>query len=388
MNRIASPMRRLMPVLMGFFIMAFSDMVAPVSGVIAAEYAPEHRTLISWLPTMAFVWFLVLAVPMAALMSRRGRRWTAQVGYLLTMLGLSIPFFAGRECALGWYFVGFGLLGWGNLALQVSLNPMLALMAPADRMTRYMNLGQLFRNTALMLFAPLLLLSAQLLGDWRSLLLLYALLALVAYMWMRQGEATDDTTAHTLSLSECMALLKRRGVRIGVVGVALFLMADVACGFLSSRMMPDGASLLTTTGYYACRIVGSLVAVWVLRYCSDKRFLRWNLLPAMAAAIGLMICTEGVVIYLLFALIGFTFATPFATFYAVAMQDAGEHEHAAAGLLVMAISAGALSGPICDAVIRLTGEVQMAAGYVFCTLCAMWVLALLADGRGGVKVRN
>lgn len=378
-------MHRLMPVLMGFFIMAFSDMVAPVSGVIAAECAPEQHALVSWLPTMAFVWFLVLAVPMAALMSRRGRCWTARVGYLLTMMGLLIPFFAGRGCDLVWYFVGFGLLGWGNLALQASLNPMLALMAPVDRMTRYMTLGQLFRNTALMLFAPLLLLSEQLLGDWRPLLALYALLALVAYLWMGRGEATSEAMTHPLSLGECVALLSRRGVRIGVAGVALFLMADVACGFLSSRMIPDGESLLTTTGYYACRIVGSLLAVWVLKYCSDKRFLRWNLLPAMVAAIGLMICTEEVVIYLLFALIGFTFATPFATFYAVAMQDAGEHEHAVAGLLVMAISAGALSGPICDMVIRLTGEVQMAAGYVLCTLLAMWVLARLADGRGGMK---
>ena len=55
--------RLLGPVLAGFFIMGFCDMVAPITGRIAAELPPEQQQLVSFLPTMVFLWFLVLSLP-------------------------------------------------------------------------------------------------------------------------------------------------------------------------------------------------------------------------------------------------------------------------------------------------------------------------------------
>ena len=95
------------PVLAGFFIMGFCDMVAPITGRIAAEFPAERQAAVSFLPTMVFLWFLVLSTPVAALMNRWGRKATALVGYGFTVAGLMVPFAAGADCALGWYFAGF-----------------------------------------------------------------------------------------------------------------------------------------------------------------------------------------------------------------------------------------------------------------------------------------
>lgn len=65
------------------------------------------------------------------------------------------PYAAGADCALGWYFAGFGLLGVGNTAIQVAVNPLLATIVPGERMTSYLTVGQIFRNTSLLLLAPI-----------------------------------------------------------------------------------------------------------------------------------------------------------------------------------------------------------------------------------------
>ena len=95
--------RVLGPVLMGFFIMGFCDMVAPITGRIALEFPASRQAAVSFLPTMVFLWFLVLSTPLAALMNRIGRKATALIGYAFTVVGLMVPYVAGEGCALGWY---------------------------------------------------------------------------------------------------------------------------------------------------------------------------------------------------------------------------------------------------------------------------------------------
>ena len=79
MDKKSSPMRVdkvdkrvLGPVLMGFFIMGFCDIVAPISGRIATEFPASQQAAVSFLPTMVFLWFLVLSTPLAALILPHG----------------------------------------------------------------------------------------------------------------------------------------------------------------------------------------------------------------------------------------------------------------------------------------------------------------------------
>mgnify|MGYP002300057543 FL=1 len=107
--------RLLAPVLMGFFIMGFCDIVAPVTNIISGEFPESRQGAVSFLPSMVFLWFLLLSTPVAALMNRIGRKKTAMIGYAFTIAGLLVPYAAGVGSALGWYFIGFGLPGIGNL---------------------------------------------------------------------------------------------------------------------------------------------------------------------------------------------------------------------------------------------------------------------------------
>lgn len=435
------PLRLLAPVLAGFFIMGFCDMVAPVTARIAADYPPSLHTAVYFLPTMVFLWFLLLAAPVASWMERVGRQRVAVTGYVLTIVGLVIPFAAGAGCHLGWYFVGFGLLGIGNTVLQVAVNPMLACLVAPERMSSYLTVGQIFRNFSLLLVAPLVTLAAACFGAWNLLLPLYALLTLIGTFWMRMvripesytellaaekgaeaaasanaatasaNAATASATAATAAnaataapaapaasaeteasarkaapaasagLFDSFRLLRLPLVRLGVLGIVFYIMADVGNGFLSARLIDDPSSLLTSTGYYACRIVGTLVGAWALQRVSERRYLRWNLSAGMVLALGLLLSHDIVAIYLLMGLMGFTFACLLPAFYAVATKGAGERANGAAGLLVMAISAGALSGPICGALTDLA-DAHVAMLFVLACLAAMFLLACRIPKEG------
>lgn len=360
--------RLLWPVLMGFFIYGLCDIVAPISGRIAAEFPPSAQGAVSFLPTMVFLWFLLLSTPMAGAMNRIGRKATALAGYGLTVVGLLVPYFAGEGAALGWYFLGFGLLGIGNTAIQVAINPLLATIVPGERMTSYLTVGQVFRNTSLLLMAPILTALVAATGSWRLLLPIYAALTVAGGIWLFLTRVPEpETRGGTAGMLDCFRLLKNSTIALCAFGVAAFIAADVGIGFLSSRLLDNPDSILTTTGFYACRIVGTLFGAWLLVRYSDVKYLRWNMCGALLLATALLFVRSSSAVYALIGLMGFALACVFATVYAVATRNAPAKSNEVAGLMIMMISAGAVSGPAVGAIIRAAGDVRY--GLLFVMAC-------------------
>ncbi len=365
--------RLLAPVLAGFFIMGFCDLVAPITGRIAADFPAARQGAVSFLPTMVFLWFLLLSAPVAALMNRLGRKATALIGYGFTCVGLSVPFAAGEGCALGWYFVGFGLLGIGNTVVQVAVNPLLATLVPEARMTSYLTVGQIFRNASLLLLAPLVTGLVAATGSWRLLLPVYAGLTVVGGVWLQLTAVPEPARPErSAGPAESFRLLRNRAVLLATLGIACFIAADVGIGFLSVRLIDNPSSILTTTGFYACRIVGTLVGAWVLVRCSDVKYLRWNMAAALLLVVVLLFVHSEAAVYAVIGLLGFAMSCVFATFYAVATRAEAAHANGVAGLAIMAISAGALSGPVCGAIVRATGDAHM--GMLFVAACVGYML--------------
>ncbi len=356
--------RLLMPVLAGFFIMGFCDMVAPVTSRIAAEFPPESRRAVDFLPATVFFWFLFLSVPVASWMNRCGRKRTALVGYAFTFVGLLLPFAAGKGCSLGWYFAGFGLLGIGNTIVQVAVNPLLATIVPVERMTGFLTVGQIFRNFSLLLVAPLVALFSVWMDSWRGLLLLYALLTVVGGIWLQVTSVPEQAVRmRAVGFADCFRLLRNRTVQLCVGGVACFIAADIGINFVAVRLIDSPMSMLTSTGFYACRIVGTLVGAWLLIRYSDVKYLCLNMGVALLLCLGLLLVRDRIAIYAITGLLGFAMSCVFATFYAVATKAAADRSNEVAGLMIMAISAGVLSGPICGALIAWADNPHAGIGF-------------------------
>lgn len=167
----------------------------------------------------------------------------------------------------------------------------------------------------------------------------------------RGSLAATDSGAGTCAertlrgLADCFRLLKNRAVLLSTLGVACFIAADVGIGFLSVRLIDNPSSILTTTGFYACRIVGTLIGAWVLVKVSDVKYLTWNMTGALALCAALLFVRNEAAIYAAVGVLGFAMACVFATFYAVATKAVPENANEVAGLMIMAISGRAFRDP-------------------------------------------
>lgn len=136
---MANTMRRLalLPVMLSFFVMGAVDLVG-----IASNYLKEDLSLTNFeaslFPMLVFFWFLVCAVPAAALMNRLGRKATLMLALALTAVALLIPcLFEGYAAML----VSFALLGIGNAVMQTALNPLLSFLVRSNKLAASISFG-------------------------------------------------------------------------------------------------------------------------------------------------------------------------------------------------------------------------------------------------------
>ncbi len=369
----------LISALFGFFIMGFCDIVAPVTGsVIVNEFSEEQGGAVFFLPTMVFFWFLFLSVPISSLMNHIGRKSTAFIGYLLTLVGLLLPLGMGETPSLNWYYAAFGILGLGNTFVQVSMNPLLATIVPAEKMTSYLTIGQVFRNTALMLVGPLVTCAVYLWGDnsqlaWHNILYIYAAFTLIGGILLQSAHIPEAENRDAASFADCFKLLRNKVVLISALGIACFIAADIGVNFVAGKLIDTSSSILTSTGFYICRIVGTLIGAWVLVKISDVKYLRWNMALALVLCVVLFLWSNPVAVYTAMGLMGFAMSCVFATFYAAATKAEPIKANAVAGLMIMAISGGGVACPACGSIISMfDGESQM--GLLFVIACVLYML--------------
>ena len=139
--RTKSTNSAIFPILFGFFVMGFVDVVGIATNYVKMDFGLSD-TLANLLPMMVFLWFALFSVPTGIWMGRHGRRNTVVVALAITTLAMLIPlFFYDFACIL----FAFALLGIGNTILQVSLNPMVARVVNPDKVTSVLTLGQFIK---------------------------------------------------------------------------------------------------------------------------------------------------------------------------------------------------------------------------------------------------
>src|SRR5574344_1176639 len=132
----------ILPVLFGFFVMGFCDIVG-----ISSDYAKEafgwSNTMAGFIPSMVFVWFLLLGIPVGIKMNSWGRKRMVMLSMAVTIVGMLLPLTVYNQFTC---IVAYSLLGIGNSILQVSLNPLLKNVVTDERLlTSSLTAGQVVK---------------------------------------------------------------------------------------------------------------------------------------------------------------------------------------------------------------------------------------------------
>ena len=339
--------------LTGFLVMSFADGIGVAMGRLCADY--DFPGAVSGaLPSLIFLWFFVLSIPVGGMCVRFGRRRIALVSLLVTAVAMFLPVGAKVSPVVVFAF-SFALLGISNVGLQVALPTFVASVSPSGSVTGRV-MACLAAKTGMAASIPAVFALCAVLGDWTWAFPAGAALALAAAALLSRTFVFAAADAvPPVSYGSAVRLMADPVVAAVVLSFALAVCQDVELnlvlpGLLRSFYGWDPARQGLGAGvYFLAKIPAMLVGAWLLPRVRPSSAAA----PCVAAVvIGLAVLCAAPSVGLFFAaLLLVSFGS--ANFYGIAFGILAERCPAdldrLSSLLVMSISSAALVAPVLTA---------------------------------------
>lgn len=366
---------KLLPILLGFFIMGFCDLVG-ISVTYAQSQFNWSETQAGFLPSMVFLWFFILSIPAAMAMDKYGRKNLVSVGLLITLIATVIPVVSFNETSC---YITFILLGIGNTILQVSLNPLLTNIVNGKQLTSFITGGQFIK--AISSFAGPLLVGYFSLkyGSWEKSFYIYTLITSISLVWLFFTKIEEVSfEKKTASFSKTISLLKDKNIVLSFLGILCIVGLDVGMNTVTPKLLIERAGLAKeaatygSSWYFAARTIGTVFGVLLLSKFSEKSFFKINMILVLLALTGLIFVQNQSLILLLVCIIAFGSSSIFAVIYTLAIKSQPALTNEISGLMVTGVAGGAIIPPLMGFATDYIGTQQGAVGIII--LCAVYLV--------------
>lgn len=373
-----SSLTGILPVLFGFFVMGFCDVVGVATSYVKQDFGLSE-TVAGFIPFMVFVWFLLLSVPAAVWMNRIGRKRMVQTSNIVTFAGMLIPFvhYGFVTC-----MAGFILLGVGNTILQVSLNPLLTNVVSGKRLSSMLTAGQVIKAVSSFCGPFMAAFALGVLGEWRYLFPVFAAITLLSALWLMSADIPKETAVtESSSPGATFALLKDRTILFLFLGIFFVVGVDVGINTVAPKLLIEREGFFVDQAgfgsslYFVCRTAGALTGSFILAKMDDIAYFRINILAALAAVFLLFFAESTAAIMILIGCIGFFCSSIFSVIYSQALKNRPDRANEISGLMITGVCGGAAIPPamgvLTDAVGSQAGSIAViAACMVYLTCCA------------------
>lgn len=381
----------IIPVLLSFFVVSFIDLV----GTGVDELKQDVTTplyVLQLIPVVALIWFFLLSVPVGVWQDRAGKKRVLNIGILITTVGLIVPVIGNTLPVI---LVAFSLLGIGNTILQVSANPLLVDVVPANRASSYLSFSQFIKSLGSMvgpffagMIGPWI---ARLVGDdspgsWRYGLYLFALISLLSWLWLSLVKI-DETRPERepASLRSCFRLLGNRYVLLMVMGIFVVVGIDVAINsnigtFLSAKLgVGAEAAKYAKSLYFLAKMIGTFAGAVLLTRIAARKFFTWSSVLLALSLLALAFTPDQRSAWVIIFMVSLGAANIFPLIFSITVGKFPERANEISGLMMMAISGGALF----PFLVGYTMAVYINGGMLVLVACAVYLIliSLVRDGR-------
>ena len=376
------------PVLSTFFVMGFCDVVGIATSYVKADFGLSE-SVAGFIPSMVFIWFLLLSIPAALLMNRLGRKTMVQISNAVTLAGMLIPIFSYSLVAV---VAAFVLLGIGNTVLQISLNPLLTNVVSEKKLSSALTGGQVVKALSSFSAPFLALLAGSVFGNWKYLFAIYAVVTLLSFLLLGVTDIPrEETSGGGASGKASFSLLKDRTVLLLFLGIFFIVGIDVGTNTVSAKLLIERCGLpvekasLGASVYFICRTVGAFLGVALLARMDDIKYLKINLFCA-AAGLALLFFA-GNITWILVGLgaIGFFCASVFSVLFSLALKARPEKGNEISGFMITGVAGGAVIPPLMGICTQLAGN--QTGSLAVLALCLVYLLycAFTAGQRVATK---
>ena len=378
---------KVIPVLAAFFVMGFCDIVGISSDYMQTSFG-WSSTMTGFVPSMVFIWFLFLGIPVGNKMNKWGRKNTVLISMLVTIVGMFLPLIVYSSVTC---IIAYVLLGIGNAILQISLNPLLNNVIQDQRMlTSSLTAGQVIKAISSLVGPEIVLFATLRFGSehWYYCFPILGVITLFFALWlMFTPIKREQSVSETISMADSFSLLKDKIILILFLGIFFIVGVDVATNYISSKLMAvryDWSAeqvKFAPQVYFLSRTIGALLGTFLLARISGIRYFRVNII-ACAASLLLLMFVDGATLNLLcIGGIGFFASSVFSIIYSMALQARPEKANQISGLMITAVAGGGVVTPVLGFAIDLGG---ITAGLFVVLLC----VAYLMYCAFGIKVKK
>ena len=338
-------MIKTLPVLFGFFVMGFVDLVGIATNYVKQDFKLSD-TLANLLPMTLFLWFAILAVPTGLMMNKLGRKQTVILSMVITFIAMLIPLIS---YSFPMMLVTFGLLGIGNTIIQVSLNPLLTNVVSGDRLTSSLTLGQFIKAIAAFLGPIIAGVAAGSFGNWKYIFVIFAIVTIVSGLWLLATPIHEEPVKQSgSSFASSFTLLKDRIILMLFLSIIFVVGVDVGLNTTIPKFLMERCDILLekaglgTSLYFIARTVGSFVGAILLVKLSGRKFFIVSMFIAIPALLVMLLTGNLWGILSMIFILGFSVANVFSIIFGAALKRKPERANEISGLLIMGVAGGAV----------------------------------------------
>ncbi|MDP4185268.1 MAG: MFS transporter [Bacteroidota bacterium] len=366
---------KVLPVLFGFFIMGFVDVVGISTSYVKKDFGLSD-SFANLLPMMVFLWFAVFSVPTGILMNTLGRKKTVLLSMVITFVAMLVPLVAYDFTVV---LIAFALLGIGNTILQVSLNPLLTNVVSGERLTSSLTLGQFTKAIASFVGPIIAGLAAVTLGNWKLLFPIFAGITLISSLWLFFTQIHEEPAkGKSSSFGSCFGLLTDTTILLLFLGIVFVVGVDVGLNttvpkFLMERCdIPLEKAGLGTSLYFLARTLGAFIGAILLVKISSRRFFIVSMIVAIVAMAVMLTLNSLWAIGAMVFILGFACANVFSIIFSFASKRKPERANEISGLMIMGVAGGAIVPPIMGLLSDAFGS--QIGGLLVLLLCLAYLL--------------
>lgn len=345
MNMQKVNISKVSPVLMAFFVMSFVDLV----GIGVDRVSKDmnlNSTLAQLIPSAAFLWFLLLSVPVGVLQSRLGKRFMLNIGMGVTACGLLVPFLS---YTFPMVLSGFALLGIGNTIVQVSANPLLVDVVPSNRTSSYLSFSQFVKAIGSMIGAPLAGVLAARFGDWKLLFLVFGIVSILSVVWLGSVKIEEVRQSEVkATFGSSFRLLGSGFVLLMVLSIFIVVGIDVGFNSNSGQFLIKQFGIDQTAAesgrsiYFFGRMLGTFAGALLLTRITSRKFFMWTSILGIICLVAILIIPSPTIAWGLVFLIGLAVANIFPLVFSITVEKFPARSNEISGLMMMAICGGAV----------------------------------------------
>lgn len=380
----------LFPILFGFFIMGFCDLVG-ISVTYAQLQFNWSETQAGFLPSMVFLWFFILSIPVAMAMDSVGRKKMVVAGLLITLIATLIPIIQFTEVTC---YITFVLLGIGNTILQVALNPLLTNVVSGRQLTSFITFGQ-FVKAISSFTGPLIVGYFSLkYGSWEKSFYAYTAVTLLSMLWLLATKIDEGAKSDkTVSFGKTFSLLKDGNTLLAFGGILCIVGLDVGMNTVTPKLLIERAGLAleaATYGssyYFAARTIGTVLGVLLLRKVSEIVFFKVNMLVVVLSLAILLFVEQQELILFFVCVTAVGSSSIFAVIYTLAIKSRPLLVNEISGLMITGVAGGAFLPPLMGFATDVAGSLQGAVAVIlFCGLYLLYTSFKLKNNVSEVSI--